>query len=96
MPKEDDNISFLNQPVGLKGDFPWETNRGLSCITTGAIKEYCSGHGHTYRGKSPDRGCRGEATERDIRQLPHESPAQACEVPAITGDTSLSSYRIFS
>jgi len=43
MPKEDDDISFLNQPVELKGDYTWETNRGLSCSTTGAIKEYCSG-----------------------------------------------------
>jgi hypothetical protein len=31
MPKEAGNISVADQPVGLKEDLSWKTNRGLSC-----------------------------------------------------------------
>jgi hypothetical protein len=55
MPKEDDIISYLNQPVGLKGDLLWKMHRGLSCITANTIKEYCSGHKSTLPTKGPDQ-----------------------------------------
>jgi hypothetical protein len=73
MPMEGNGISFLNQPVGLKGNYPWETNRGLSCITTGAVKEYCSGHGHTHR-SNPGPGL----LEKE-RQRVHDIASEALE-----------------
>jgi hypothetical protein len=84
MPKEDGNISVLNQLVGIKGDSPWKTNRGLSYIAHKFIKEYYSGHEHALPCKSADRECRTPETKQNLSRLTNRRPWHAvCLFPCV-------------